>query len=78
MPVGDAVGEVLGSVLRFVARIVFETVFELLIKGAGYVVIKVFRPRAEPGDAACAWVGLAFWTVVSCLIWLLYDQTAAA
>ena len=77
MPVGDVVGEVFGGIFRFLARVLFEVVFELLIKGAGYLVIKLLKPGSEPEEAACAWVGLLFWVVLAGLAWLLYRLTAA-
>lgn len=65
MPVGDVAGEALGGVIRFVGRVFVEFVLELLIQGTGGVVLKLLRPRHEPGETAAAIVGLVVWLVVA-------------
>lgn len=64
MPIGEIVGETLGGVLRFAGRILFEILFEVIIQGTGYVLIRIFRPNAVPGDVSIAVVGLIFWAAV--------------
>ena len=61
MPIGDIAGEVLGGILRIVGRMLFEVFFEFIVKGAGYALVRLVRPKDEPGDTACAVVGLLFW-----------------
>ena len=78
MPLGDVAGELLGNAFRVVARLVLEVFVELLVKGVGYGIIKAFRPRSEPGDGACALVGLAFWAVVAVGAVIIYRQAVAA
>ena len=50
--------EIIGGALRTAGRILIEVVFEVIIKGTGYAIIKVFRPRPQPDEAWCALVGL--------------------
>ncbi len=78
MPLGDIAGEALGGVFRFIGRLVFEVVVELLIQGAGYVILRTFRPKSEPDETACTVVGLVFWAAVIVLGWLVYRQSTAA
>lgn len=77
MPLGQIVGEVLGGLARVVASLVLELVFEILIKGVGYAIITFVRPKSEPGEAACAVVGLAFWAAVIVVGVLVYRAVVA-
>lgn len=78
MPIGEIAGEALGGIARFVGRILFEIVFEFIIQGTGSALLRLFRPRSEPSDTACALVGILFWVgaVVSGL-WLHHYLAAA-
>jgi hypothetical protein len=78
MPIGDITGEALGGIVRAVARIVFEIVFEFLVKGTGHAVLRVLRPRAEPGEGESAVVGLVVWLVVAGVGFWVYRTTFAA
>lgn len=77
MPLGDLLGEALGGALRVAGRILFELVFELAIKGTGYAIIKLFRPRSEPSEISCSVVGLGFWAVVIALGIIVFWQAAS-
>ena len=68
MPVGEIAGEAIGSILRFAGRIFVELVFELLIQGTGHLVLKLLRPREEPGDTESAVVGILVWAIVLTLL----------
>jgi hypothetical protein len=75
---GDIAGELLGGVLRVVASLFSEVVFELLLKGCGYAIIRLIRPRSDPSEGACAVVGILFWVGVVALGWLSYRFAVAA
>ena len=77
MPIGDIAGEALGGILRVIGRILFEVFFEFILQGTGYVLIRLFRPRDEPGDTACAIVGILFWAVVGIGGYYIYRAAAA-
>jgi hypothetical protein len=66
MPLGDIAGEVIGGILRFIAQIIVEIFFEILIKGPGYLIVRIFRPREsiDADGAAVILVGVCFWVVV--------------
>ena len=74
MPLDDLAGEALRGALRVVGRMLVELVFEILLKGTGHVVIRLFRPGKESGDAACALVGLLVWAGVAAGAFLLHRQ----
>lgn len=76
MPLGDLAGEALGGVLRVVGRFLFEIIVEVLLQGTGLVVIRLVRPRSEPGEVACTIVGLLFWACVGTAGFLLYRALA--
>ena len=73
---GDAVGEVLVGVVRIVGRVilefVLELVFEIMIKGSGYILLRIFRPKSDPGEGACAIVGIIFWILVGTAAYFIY------
>ncbi|MCC7247481.1 MAG: hypothetical protein IT473_02550 [Lysobacter sp.] len=60
MPLAD----IASGLFEGLARLVVEIVFELLIKGAGFVIVRPLYPRANPDGALVVVVGLAFWAGV--------------
>lgn len=64
MPLDDLAGDTLGGIFRFLGRMLVELVLELLIKGVGYGVLRVLRPRREPSETATTVIGLLTWIVV--------------
>ena len=74
MPLETA-GAILGGALRLVAGIVGNVVLELLIKGPGYLILRLGRQRDrdDPGDAASAIAGLLFWIAVAAAAALIYN-----
>ena len=76
MPLGDIAGEALGGVFRFIARIVFEIVVEWLLRGTGALILRLLRPRHEPGETAAVMTGLVFWIALIVLGYWLYGQAA--
>ena len=77
MPIGEIAGEALGGILRVVGRILFEVFFELIIKGTGYALVRLVRPKPEPSETACAVVGLLFWGAVGIGSYFIYRTSAA-
>jgi len=76
MPIGEIAGEALGGVLRLVGRLLFECIFELFIQGTGRFLIRLVRPGSEPGEMACAAVGMLFWILVVAGGYFAYAATA--
>ena len=74
----DIAGEVIGGVVRVAARFIIEVVFEFAIQGTGDLILRTIRPRSEPGDAACALVGLLFWGGFATGVYWLYRLWAGA
>lgn len=72
MPIAEIAVGVLEVAVRVIARVLLEVVFEFLIQGAGDVIIRAFRPRPEPSDAACALVGVLFWITVAIGAYFLF------
>ena len=77
MPLGDLAGEAIGGVFRVVGRILVEVFFEILIKGSGYVLIRMVRPKPEPGETECAVAGLLVFIVGGVGIYFLSRAIAA-
>lgn len=76
MPIGEIAGEALGGILRVTGRLLFELVVEVMIRGTGHVLIRIVRPRSEPGDTASAIAGLAFWAAVGAGGYFIYRASA--
>jgi hypothetical protein len=76
MPIGEIIGEALGGVLKIAVRFVFEVIFELLVKGTGYLLIRLVRPQSDPGESACGIVGVLFWAAVGVGIYVLFRALA--
>lgn len=73
--IGDVVGEVAGGVLRLIGRLIIEVVFEFLIKGAGYILCRLFgRRKLDPDGGFVVVVGLAFWAVLGVGIYAIKRQ----
>ena len=77
MPLGDIAGEALGGIARVVGRILVEVCFEILIRGAGDVLVRIVKPKAQPDDAVCTVVGLLFWLVVGIGSYFVYRATTS-
>ena len=58
----------LGGVFRFIARLVFEIVVEVILRGTGAMILRLLRPKHEPGETAATLAGLAFWGAVIALV----------
>lgn len=52
-------------------EILFKLIIEIILKGPGYIIIKIFYPRDkfDPDGCAVVIVGFLFWTIVGLLIW---------
>ena len=71
MSLGDIAGEALGGVFRFIARMVFEIVVEIVLHGTGVLILRMLRPKHEPGETAAALTGLGFWIAMVALgVWI--------
>lgn len=58
MPLGEIAGEVVVRILRFIGGVFVELGYEVIIKGTGYVTLRLLRPRTKPREEACAITGL--------------------
>jgi hypothetical protein len=77
MPLGELAVDAIGGIFRVAGRILIEVFFELLIKGAGYVLIRMIKPKPAPTETECAIVGLLFWLAVGIGGYYIYHATAA-
>ena len=66
------------DLFEFLIRTVVELVIEVLLKGPGYLILRVFRPdlvagtgSAFDGPDGClvASIGIVFWSVILGAIW---------
>ena len=77
---GDVVGEILVGILRIVGRFVVEIVgrvmvdlvLEIMIKGSGYILLRIFRPKSDPGEGVCTIAGIVFWILIGTSVFLIY------
>lgn len=73
----DIVAEFAGGVFRLAVRVIFEVFYEWLVQGAGYLVIKLFRPGSQPSEARCLVVGLGVWSAVALVAFLVWRGSGA-
>ena len=78
MPLAEIAGELLGGAIRVAASFLSDVFFELLLKGTGYALIRSPRAKSDPGETACAIVGILFWAGVASLGWLAYRHAGTA
>lgn len=64
MPVDEIAGSLLGGLFRFLAWLVVEFFVETILRGSGYWILRVLRPRHEASDTACTVVGLLAWAAI--------------
>lgn len=76
MPVGEIAAEALGGIFRVVGRVLFEIVFELLVRGAGYVICRIFSPAIDPDGWQVAVVGIIFWVLLGGVGYFVYTHGA--
>ena len=78
---GDVVGEVFVSILRGAGRVIFqlvvELIIEIMIKGGGYILVRMFRPKSYPGEGACTIVGIIFWVLIGTAVYFIHRATQA-
>lgn len=74
----DIAGDALGGVFRFIVRMVSGLVVELLLRGTGFLILRLLRPRHETGENAAAATGLAFWIAAVALGVWVYRQAGTA
>ena len=74
MPLGDIVGEVVGIVARVTVQLFVEIVFEILIKGPGYLLVKLFKANVDPDGFIVFLVGILFWLVIGICSFIIYKS----
>jgi hypothetical protein len=66
------------AVLEVLARILFDVVFATLVRGPGFVIVKVVTrsEKVDPDGIAAFIAGVAFWGVLAAGGWWLYRTYA--
>ncbi len=72
MPLGDVAGEALSGAFRFIARVVFEIVVDVILRGTGAMILRLLRPKHDPGETAAMMTGLVFWGTAITLFFLVF------
>ena len=72
MPLGDiAVG-----LFEVIIRVVGEILLEIIVKGPGYVIVRLFNPpksgEVDPDGALAIAVGIAFWVLIGVAAFFTY------
>jgi hypothetical protein len=59
------------EIAEAILRVVGELVIEVIIKGPGYLIVRISRPKdkTDPDGCLVTLVGLAFWCAVCILGW---------
>ena len=77
MPLGEIAGDALGGMARMAGRLLFELFVECMIRGAGYLLVRTLRLKAEPDDTICVVAGVLFWTVIGSGSYVVYRAVSA-
>ena len=73
MPVGEIPGGLLEGIFKLIGRFFAEVIFEILIKGAGYLICRIFSKRVDPDGILVVLVGITFWGIIGGGAFLLYE-----
>ncbi|RYV01229.1 hypothetical protein SOPP22_12535 [Shewanella sp. OPT22] len=60
----DVIFEALASTFKFVFRFLVETIVEVLIKGAGYLVVRPFTKKVNSDSFLVVLTGITFWVLL--------------
>ena len=61
----------MSEIFEALLRALFELIFEILVKGPGWLIVRLcpFEKPPNPDGCLVISIGLAWWTVVGLLIW---------
>lgn len=64
------------EIVELILHAVSELVIEFLIKGPGYVIVKIIRPgdRTDPDGCLVSVLGLMFWLVIGVASWFFFAR----
>jgi hypothetical protein len=65
-------GEIAAGLLRLFAWFFVEVVLEVLVKGAGYLICRLFNKQVNPDGFPVIFTGLFFWGLIGCLGYVGY------
>lgn len=74
MPIGDVAAGILEVIGRIIGQIFIEVILELLIKGPGYLILKIIKgnkiDELDPDDGLVILTGILFWVFVALIVFV--------
>ncbi len=77
MPVPELVFELIAPIGRFLVWLFVEVLWELLIKGAGYLVVRPFKRDVTLDSGIVLVVGFALWILVAAVAYRVFISPAS-
>jgi len=74
--IGELAEGILGGALRFIGRIFLELIVEVMIRGAGYLICRLFSKRVDSDSVFVLVVGILIWLVLMAGGYVLYGYLA--
>ena len=71
---GELISELASLVGRIFIFVVVDVIFELLLKGAGYLLLRPFTRSIDPDGVPVIAVGIIFWLLVVPVAFSLASQ----
>ena len=75
MPLGDIAAGVFEVLGKFVGQIFIEIILELLIKGPGYLILKILKRshagEVDPDSGIVIITGITFWILLGGLVFMV-------
>lgn len=72
MPLGD----IAAGLFEIVIRVVGEILLEIIVKGPGYIIVRLFTTpknrEVEPDGVLVIAVGVAFWVLIGAGVFFIY------
>ncbi len=67
-------GEIASGFLEIIGRIFMELILEILIKGPGYLIVKIFtKKNINPDSFLVIVIGLIVWVIFGYGVFLVYS-----
>jgi len=71
----EIVSDVISVIFKFIWEVIILSLFELLVKGAGFLICRLFSRKVKRDGGLVAVVGIAFWILI---IFAIYQFNSAS
>ena len=74
MPIEEIASGLFRLLGKLIGQVFIELILELVIKGPGYIIIKLFSKNKEnePSETPEFMVGILFWVVIALIVFVVF------